>query len=50
MSAQSPHIGLNPIFLVPGETGGMEIAARELVPGRRWPVCKGALEASDAFK
>jgi glycosyltransferase involved in cell wall biosynthesis len=27
-----PHIGLNLIFLVPGETGGMEIAARELVP------------------
>src|SRR5947209_13187139 len=26
------HIGLNLIFLVPGETGGMEIAARELVP------------------
>jgi len=27
-----PHIGLNLIFLVPGETGGMEIAARELIP------------------
>ncbi len=26
------HVGLNLIFLVPGETGGMEIAARELVP------------------
>jgi glycosyltransferase involved in cell wall biosynthesis len=26
------HIGLNLIFLVPGETGGMEIAARELIP------------------
>jgi glycosyltransferase involved in cell wall biosynthesis len=26
------HIGLNLVFLVPGETGGMEIAARELVP------------------
>jgi len=26
------HIGLNLIFLVPGETGGMEVAARELVP------------------
>ncbi|HMD51192.1 MAG TPA: glycosyltransferase family 1 protein [Solirubrobacteraceae bacterium] len=25
------HVGLNLIFLVPGETGGMEIAARELV-------------------
>lgn len=27
-----PHIGLNLIFLVPDETGGMEIAARELIP------------------
>ncbi len=27
-----PHIALNLIFLVPGETGGMEIAARELIP------------------
>jgi len=26
------HIGLNLIFLVPGETGGMEVAARELLP------------------
>jgi len=26
------HVGLNLIFLVPGETGGMETAARELVP------------------
>jgi glycosyltransferase involved in cell wall biosynthesis len=26
------HIGLNLIFLVPGETGGMEVAARELMP------------------
>jgi glycosyltransferase involved in cell wall biosynthesis len=26
------HIGLNLLFLVPGETGGMEIYARELVP------------------
>jgi glycosyltransferase involved in cell wall biosynthesis len=26
------HIGLNLIFLVPGETGGMEVAARELIP------------------
>jgi glycosyltransferase involved in cell wall biosynthesis len=25
-------VGLNLIFLVPGETGGMEIAARELIP------------------
>ncbi|HTA96352.1 MAG TPA: glycosyltransferase family 1 protein [Solirubrobacteraceae bacterium] len=26
------HIGLNLIFLVPGETGGMEVVARELTP------------------
>jgi glycosyltransferase involved in cell wall biosynthesis len=26
------HIGLNLLFLVPGETGGMEIYARELIP------------------
>jgi len=26
------HVGLNLVFLVPGETGGMEIAARELIP------------------
>ncbi len=26
------HVGLNLIFLVPGQTGGMEIAARELIP------------------
>jgi glycosyltransferase involved in cell wall biosynthesis len=26
------HIGLNLVFLVPGETGGMEIYARELIP------------------
>ena len=26
------HIGLNLIFLVPGETGGMEVCARELIP------------------
>jgi glycosyltransferase involved in cell wall biosynthesis len=32
LSAVRPHIGLNLIFLVPGETGGMEIAARELIP------------------
>jgi hypothetical protein len=24
------HVGLNLIFLVPGETGGMEVATREL--------------------
>jgi glycosyltransferase involved in cell wall biosynthesis len=28
----SLHIGLNLVFLVPGETGGMEVAARELIP------------------
>jgi glycosyltransferase involved in cell wall biosynthesis len=26
------HVGLNLIFLVPGETGGMEVFARELIP------------------
>jgi glycosyltransferase involved in cell wall biosynthesis len=26
------HVGLNLIFLVPGETGGMEVATRELIP------------------
>jgi glycosyltransferase involved in cell wall biosynthesis len=26
------HVGLNLIFLVPGETGGMEVAARESIP------------------
>jgi glycosyltransferase involved in cell wall biosynthesis len=26
------HIGLNLIFLVPGETGGMEVGARETIP------------------
>jgi glycosyltransferase involved in cell wall biosynthesis len=26
------HIGLNLIYLVPGETGGMEVVARELIP------------------
>jgi glycosyltransferase involved in cell wall biosynthesis len=26
------HIGLNLIYLVPGETGGMEVVARELLP------------------
>jgi glycosyltransferase involved in cell wall biosynthesis len=28
----SPHVGLNLVFLVPGETGGMEVVARELIP------------------
>ncbi|HEX4435958.1 MAG TPA: glycosyltransferase family 1 protein [Solirubrobacteraceae bacterium] len=32
MPGAPPHIGLNLIFLVPGETGGMEVAARELLP------------------
>jgi glycosyltransferase involved in cell wall biosynthesis len=32
LSASRPHIALNLIFLVPGETGGMEVAARELIP------------------
>jgi glycosyltransferase involved in cell wall biosynthesis len=32
MSAETTHIGLNLIFLVPGETGGMEVVARELIP------------------
>jgi glycosyltransferase involved in cell wall biosynthesis len=32
LTASAPHIGLNLIFLVPGETGGMEVAARELIP------------------
>jgi glycosyltransferase involved in cell wall biosynthesis len=26
------HVGLNLIYLVPGETGGMEVTARELIP------------------
>ncbi len=30
--ASAMHVGLNLIFLVPGETGGMEVAARELIP------------------
>ncbi len=29
------HVGLNLIFLVPGETGGMETAARALIPALR---------------
>jgi glycosyltransferase involved in cell wall biosynthesis len=32
VSAAAVHVGLNLIFLVPGETGGMEVAARELIP------------------
>ncbi|HUB73902.1 MAG TPA: glycosyltransferase family 1 protein [Solirubrobacteraceae bacterium] len=34
MSARAPagaHVGLNLVFLVPGETGGMEVYARELL-------------------
>ncbi len=31
LKRQDVHIGLNLIFLVPGETGGMEVAARELI-------------------
>ncbi|MGI8780580.1 MAG: hypothetical protein ACR2L8_10525 [Solirubrobacteraceae bacterium] len=29
------HVGLNLVFLVPGQTGGMEIAARALIPALR---------------
>jgi glycosyltransferase involved in cell wall biosynthesis len=32
LSPPRTHIGLNLIFLVPDETGGMEVAARELIP------------------
>lgn len=32
LSASQTHIGLNLVFLVPGETGGMEVVARELIP------------------
>ncbi len=32
MSTPQTHIGLNLVFLVPGETGGMEVYARELIP------------------
>ncbi|MGO9322598.1 MAG: glycosyltransferase family 4 protein [Solirubrobacteraceae bacterium] len=32
MSASELHVGLNLVFLVPGETGGMEVYARELLP------------------
>jgi glycosyltransferase involved in cell wall biosynthesis len=31
-ASEQPHIGLNLVFLVPRETGGMEVAARELIP------------------
>jgi glycosyltransferase involved in cell wall biosynthesis len=33
--SQSAHVGLNLIYLVPGETGGMEVYARELVKAMR---------------
>src|SRR5688572_21117801 len=29
------HVGLNLVFLVPGATGGMEVAARALIPALR---------------
>lgn len=29
---RATHIGINLVFLVPGETGGMEVAARQLLP------------------
>jgi glycosyltransferase involved in cell wall biosynthesis len=32
LDSGQPHIGLNLVFLVPGETGGMEVVARELIP------------------
>jgi len=32
LNARPLHVGLNLIFLVPGETGGMEVVARELIP------------------
>jgi glycosyltransferase involved in cell wall biosynthesis len=32
LKGPSTHIGLNLIFLVPDETGGMEVYARELIP------------------
>jgi glycosyltransferase involved in cell wall biosynthesis len=31
VSGRGPHVGLNLVFLVPGEQGGMEIYARELL-------------------
>src|SRR3954465_10534858 len=33
--SQSAHVGLNLIYLVPGETGGMEVYAAELVRAMR---------------
>jgi glycosyltransferase involved in cell wall biosynthesis len=30
--SRPPHVGLNLLFLVSGQTGGMEVAARELIP------------------
>ena len=32
LAALMLHVGLNLVFLIPGETGGMEIAARETIP------------------
>src|SRR5271167_834692 len=32
LASRAMHIGLNLIYLVPGETGGMEVYARELLP------------------
>jgi glycosyltransferase involved in cell wall biosynthesis len=32
LSSAAVHIGLNLLFLVPGETGGMEVAARAILP------------------
>jgi glycosyltransferase involved in cell wall biosynthesis len=32
LATNPTHVGLNLIFLVPGETGGMEVVARELIP------------------
>src|SRR5437899_1801589 len=32
MNTRELHVGLNLIFLGPGETGGMEVYARELIP------------------
>jgi len=29
------HVGFNLVFMVPGQTGGMEVAARELIPALR---------------
>jgi glycosyltransferase involved in cell wall biosynthesis len=33
--SQTPHVGLNLVYLVPGETGGMEVYARELIAAMR---------------